>query len=150
MVAEKPELIPLPSKCPSNPQARKYFEITRTRDLNSCERSTQFNFIKPGNNQNERQTKTSTTRYIVCAAVTPTNLGASASGMAKALRASDMVLQRVVNVHEQSENMMGFNSERFVSGTRQLLMLRKIQQAQTSPVVPQPIKLYNLRHVDNV
>ena len=146
LIAEKPELIPLPSKCPTNPTARKYFEIVQTRDLNSCERSTQFNFFKPGNNQNERPSKMSVTRYIVCAAVTPTNLGASASGMAKVLRSSDMVLQRVVNVHEQSENMMGFNSERFVSGTRQLLMLRKIQQEQNSPVVPQPIKLYNLMY----
>ena len=77
LIAEKPELIPLPSKCPTNPTARKYFEIVQTRDLNSCERSTQFNFFKPGNNQNARPSKMSVTRYIVCAAVTPSNLGAN-------------------------------------------------------------------------
>ena len=36
VIKENPELIPLPSKCPTNPATGKYFEITRTRNLDSC------------------------------------------------------------------------------------------------------------------
>ena len=52
---------------------RKYFEITRTRNLHSCERRSQFNFIKPGHITKQApsglimSSQTSVTRTIVCA-----------------------------------------------------------------------------------
>ena len=157
VIKENPELIPLPSKCPRNAAERKYFEITRTRNLNSCARRSNFHFFKPGrmniltnddSNGGAMSSRMSVTRFIVCASIAPTSSGASGAtgGMAKALRASNLVLQKVINENEQNENMMRFNTERFMTGTKQILMLRKVETAQNFPSVSQPMKLFDLMY----
>ena len=125
IIKENPELIPMPSKCPSNASERKYFEIIRTRNFNSCEKRPDFNFFKPGHLNDETSSQSSITRSIICASVAPVNSSYTSSGIAKALRASQIVFQQIVNENEQEENMMGFNTEKFVTGAKQTLSLRR-------------------------
>jgi hypothetical protein len=171
IVRENPELIPLPEACPTNANgARKYFEITRTRNLDSCESRTQFRFFKPGNAAYSHGciagegtncgSMMSVTGFIVCASVAPSSSGVSGgssgssgssgvSAISKALRAEKIVIQRITNDGEQNINMMPFNAERFVTGSRQRMMLKSIKDISAAPVVAQPIKLYDLMYEYN-
>merc|ERR1719412_1307224 len=45
--------------------------------------------------------------------------------------------------------MMPFNAERFVTGSRQRMMLESIKDISAAPVVAQPIKLYDLMYEYN-
>ena len=156
IIKENPELIPLPSKCPTNAVERKYFEITRTRNLNSCEKRAQFNFFKPWRSDcslpdaskcDFLPSRMSVTRFFMCASISALPSGSTSSaGISKALRASNVVLQRIVNEEEQNVNLMGYNTERFVTGTKQVLMLQSIKDATSFPNVSHPMKLFDLMH----
>jgi hypothetical protein len=158
IIREQPELAPMPELCPSAQAGRKYFEITRTRNLLSCDRRAQFNFFKPGrmNPWTMEETHgsvlpslTSVTKYVVCGETTfQSGSGSSsgASGMAKILRIRNMALQRIYNENEQNVNLMGFQTEKFVTGSKQKLILRRVAAATIIPTVAQPMKLHTLMY----
>ena len=149
-IKENPELVPLPSKCAPNPRDRLYFEIIRTRNLRSCQSLAQFNYYKPGHintmDNEESSTivpsRTSVTRSIVCGSVTPRS--STASGLTQTLKASGIVVQRILNENEQNENLMGFNTDNIVTGTKQVLMIRNIEDSGSVPLISHPMKLHDL------
>ncbi len=46
MVRDRPEILPQPEICQQ--QGQKYYEITKTKDVNTCEKRVAFNWYKPG------------------------------------------------------------------------------------------------------
>ncbi len=60
--------------------------------------------------------RTSETRYIACGS-----------------RPGQLIIQSIVNQGELNQNVMGFNTERVVTGTLQTLRLREIRSASSRP-----------------
>merc|ERR1739849_46618 len=93
------------------------------------------------------------TKYVVCGETTfQSGSGSSsgASGMAKILRIRNMALQRIYNENEQNVNLMGFQTEKFVTGSKQKLILRRVAAATIIPTVAQPMKLHTLMYEHEV
>ena len=44
MIVDRPELIPQPEQC----QEEKYYEIVKTKNVDNCERRSEFSFVQPG------------------------------------------------------------------------------------------------------
>jgi len=127
MIRDRPELIPLPVKCPAD---AKYFELTKTRNVDSCEKRATFAFHQPGKlacaagaaggNCDDMWTRSSVTRYVAC--------GSSRS---------DLTIQSIVNEGELNQNLLGFKTERFVTGSKANFTLKSIRPSSGS--VPMPV-----------
>jgi len=124
----------LPSVCPSN---SKVFEIVKVKNVNRCVRRSTFAFYKPGGYEchpDSESSKTgncegmfarsSVTRYTVC--------GSSEY---------DYVILSILNEGELTQDLMGFKSEKMLTGTRQVLNLvnknrvgREFVSGPTNPI----------------
>jgi hypothetical protein len=118
MIKERSEKIPNGQLCP---QGSKYFEIVKTRDVNSCVKRSSFSFYKPGfyrcptGNCDGMWTRSSLTRYIAC--------GSSRR---------DLRVQYIYNEGELQQNLLGFKTEKFLTGTKQELKLVDERQSSGS------------------
>ncbi len=118
---------PLPKACGSITDA-KFYEIVRSRDVSSCNlRSSSYLFLQPGavrcpragGNCQGQSTRSSVTRYAACG----TGRG-------------DLNIQSVVNEGETEVDMVGYDAEKFVSGSKQNLTL--IEEGPIGSKLPEP------------
>jgi hypothetical protein len=126
MIRDRPELIPFPQECPE----QKYFEVVKTKNIDNCEKRASFSFHKPGRfactegNCKTMWARTSETRVVACGT------------------RGNLVIQTIINQGELNQNLMGFNTERVVSGNLQILRLKEIRTASPRP---QPQNLVSLK-----
>jgi len=111
MVVERPEMVPHPEACPTD----KYYGITKTRDIQKCEKRSAFIFAglsSFGGVVQEKEMgitgRSSSTRYIACGT------------------RGDLVIQSIINDGELTQNLLGVKTERFVTGTLQTFFLSKV------------------------
>lgn len=103
----------------------RYYELTKTRDLNSCSKHTGFSYYKPGffkcqgtGNCEGMWSRSSITRYTACGT-----------------DRDNLNIQTIVNEGELTQNLLGYNSEKFVTGTKQTLKLMSTTTTTTGPTV---------------
>ena len=108
-------------------QGKKFWQVLRTRDITKCTDRSVFLSSKGHKNcvvgncetENSKQTQT---RYFACG-----------------LTAEDMQLHGMINEGEMRQNVVAFNTESVVTGTKQVLKLQKIQSVSSSmPEIPSP------------
>merc|ERR1711955_38468 len=107
-------------------QGKKYFQILRTRDITKCQDSVIYLSSKGhqnclvGNCATDNQ-KQSLTRFFAC--------GNSVN---------ELQITGVINEGEMRQNVVAFNTEQVVTGTKQVLKLQSyLKQPRTSPFVPE-------------
>merc|ERR1719229_2101702 len=108
-------------------QGKKYFQILRTRDITKCQDSVIYLSSKGhqnclvGNCASDNQ-KQSLTRFFAC--------GNSVN---------ELQITGMINEGEMRQNVVAFNTESVVTGTKQVLKLQKIQSLSSSmPEIPSP------------
>jgi hypothetical protein len=115
-VKENPESFPRLTLCSSNPSP-KYFEITKTKDLQSCKQNSIYSFMKPAMTNGCTSPRcvsqlfgaaSSITRYYACGS------------------RSELVLQVIENEGEADSNIFGYKGESLVTGTKQVFKLKEI------------------------
>ena len=132
MIRDRPDLIPNPEQCQGQDQ---YYEITKTKNVNTCERRSAYQFFQPGQfkcqgpNCKSMWARTSETRVIACG---------SARGQLK--------IQTIVNQGELNQNLMGFKTEKFVSGNLQMLRLMEIKSASPKPQPQDQVTVHNMMY----
>lgn len=106
----------------------QFYEIVRSRDVSTCtQRSAAFNFYKPGvmrcraGNCDGQSTRSSITRYSACG-----------SGR------QDMKIQGIYSEGEAEVDLLGFNSEKFVTGNSQNLTLIHQEPISSSGKIGEP------------
>jgi len=111
VIVDRPEMIPYPEAC----REKVYFGMTKTRDLSKCEKRSAYTFFGLGNygremsgNNLDMWSRSSSTRYIAC--------GSRGS----------MVIQSIINDGELNQKLLGYNTERFVTGSMQVFRLKEI------------------------
>jgi len=117
MVVDRPEMIPFPEACPE----QKYFGVTKTKDVAKCEKNSGFNYFGTGrygyqltgNNMN-MWGRSSSTRYIACGS------------------RGRLVIQTIINDGELNQNLLGYKTERFVTGTMQVFHLKEVTSHSTN------------------
>ena len=97
----------------------RYVEIIKTKDVSSCKKYAAFNYYKPGRfacnegNCEGMWSRSSTTRYIAC----------DVNGQLK--------YQTIINDGELFQDLVGYNSEHFLTGTSQTLRLVEQRSASS-------------------
>merc|ERR1712098_356297 len=116
-------------------QGKKYFQVLRTRDVTKCQDSVIFLSSKGhknclvGNCESEN-TKQTQTRLFGC--------GNSVN---------DFQLTGMINEGEMRQNVIAFNTEQVVTGTKQILKLQRVQQiSQQIPEVQSPRTCHDLTY----
>merc|ERR1712142_1358277 len=120
---------------PETCQGKKYFQVLRTRDITKCQDSVIFLSSKGhrnclvGNCDSEN-TKQTQTRLFGC--------GNSVN---------DFQLTGMINEGEMRQNVIAFNTEQVVTGTKQVLKLQRVQQiSQQIPEVQSPRTCHDLTY----
>jgi len=116
-------------------QGKKYFQVLRTRDITKCQDSVIYLSSKGhqnclvGNCASEN-TKQSMTRFFAC--------GNSVD---------DLQITGVINEGEMRQNIVAFNTEQVVTGTKQVLKLESVQQiSQQIPEIQAPRTCHDLSY----
>jgi len=116
-------------------QGKKYFQVLRNRDITKCQDSVIFLSSKGhknclvGNCDSEN-TKQTQTRLFGC--------GNSVN---------DFQLTGMINEGEMRQNVIAFNTEQVVTGTKQVLKLQRVQQiSQQIPEVQSPRTCHDLTY----
>merc|ERR1711973_990167 len=116
-------------------QGKKYFQVLRNRDITKCQDSVIFLSSKGhknclvGNCDSEN-TKQTQTRLFGC--------GNSVN---------DFQLTGMINEGEMRQNVIAFNAEQVVTGTKQVLKLQRVQQiSQQIPEVQSPRTCHDLTY----
>lgn len=131
VVKDLPKVIPYPEECPRLSEGGKYFELIKTRDISSCSKYTSFQFYKPGffrcpnGNCEGMWTRSSVTRYTACGSVEKLNI------------------QTITNEGELQQNLFGFKTEKFLTGTRQVLKLVSTRSSSSEVVAPVNSRIFN-------
>jgi len=116
-------------------QGKKYFQILRTRDITKCQDSVIYLSSKGhqnclvGNCASDNQ-KQSLTRFFAC--------GNSVN---------ELQITGVINEGEMRQNVVAFNTEQVVTGTKQVLKLQSVQQiSQQIPEIQSPRTCHDLSY----
>merc|ERR1712025_808547 len=104
---------------PEHCQGKKYFEVMKARDITKCMDRSLFLSSKSHakcllGNCDEVSTKSSTTRYFGCGETVET-----------------IQLHGIINEGELMQNVLAFNTEQVVTGTKQILKLVTVQPITT-------------------
>jgi hypothetical protein len=108
-------IIPKPEYCPgrSEGERSRVYELTKVRNVNNCRKRSTYQSFKPGGytcktgNCGGMWSRSSITRYIVCG------------------EPNRFVIQTILNEGELVQDLMGFKSEKMLTGTRQVLKLER-------------------------
>lgn len=127
IVKERAHYFPHLEACTS----KKFYEITKTKEIDSCKKSAVYTFMKPA-------VKAESCNSFKCLS----NTFGSASSMTRYYACgprSNWILQTIVNEGEIVQRPVGVKSETITTGTRQVLKLRTIQPISSEvPKPPQP------------
>lgn len=114
------------------------YELTKTKDVNSCSKRATFMNYKPGffscpaGNCDGQWSRSSITRYVACGTSGPQNLE----------------IKAIINEGEFNLDLLGFKTEKVLSGTKQVLeLLSKKKTGTPFPQPSQPKTFDNLRYV---
>ena len=116
-------------------QGKKIFEVLKTRDVNKCTERTSFITSQPGKylcptgNCETMWQRSSITRYIAC-------------GTSEA----NMNLHAIVNIGELNQSLLGYNTEKVVTGTKQVMKLVNIAPLYSTllPQISSPKRMNGL------
>lgn len=128
MIRDRPELIPYPEEC----RGQQYFEVTKSKNIDNCEKRSAFSFYKPGyfkcNGPNCKNmwSRTSETRVIACGT------------------RGNLMIQSIVNQGQLNQNLLGIETEKFMSGNMQILRLREVRSASPKPEPRDAVTLRNM------
>jgi hypothetical protein len=131
VVKDLPKIIPYPEECPRLSEGGKYFELVKTRDISSCSKYTSFQYYKPGflrcpnGNCEGMWTRSSVTRYTACGSVEKLNI------------------QTITNEGELQQNLFGFKTEKFLTGTRQVMKLISTRSSSSEIITPVSSRVYS-------
>jgi len=118
---------------PEHCQGKKYFEVMKARDITKCMDRSLFLSSKSHakcllGNCDEVSTKSSTTRYFGCGETVET-----------------IQLHGIINEGELLQNVLAFNTEQVVTGTKQILKLVTVQPITTDvPEIEAPKTLLDI------
>lgn len=125
-------------------QDAKVYQMIKTKDVNNCLHRKSFVYAKPGTfdchyglnrtgNCAGMYSRSSVTRYVLCGGVNGD---------------SELVIRSIVNEGELQQDLMGFRSEKMLTGTRQVLTLTSKHSGSTGGVSrpTSPIEMDNLFH----
>lgn len=128
MIRDRPELIPYPEEC----RGQKYYEVTKSKNIDNCEKRSAFSFYKPGffkcNGPNCKNmwSRTAETRVIACGT------------------RGNLMIQSIVNQGQLNQNLLGIKTEEFMSGNLQVLRLREIRSASPKPEPRDVVQIRNM------
>jgi hypothetical protein len=134
-------LLDLPEVCSSESSV---YELVKVRDVNRCVRRRTFSFYKPGGFSNcggdvgscgGMYARSSVTRYVICSE------GESYGYEPK------FVIKKIVNEGELNQDLMGFKSEKMLTGTRQELKLVRKTRSSSSSYSSGPSSPITLNHL---
>nr|ALO75637.1 vitellogenin 2 [Tigriopus kingsejongensis] len=109
-----------------------FYELVKTKDVNSCEKRSSFSYYKPGHfrcptgNCDGMWSRSSITRYIACGEV------------------SNLKVVSIQNEGELYQNLMGINTENILTGTRQVMKLTEVKSGAQIQEPSNPIVLKSL------
>ena len=138
-VKENPESFPRKELCTGS--NAKYYEITKTKDLNACRTKPSFSFIKPSVTNGCTSPKcvsemfmsqASVTRYYACG------------------QRSNLILQFIDQEGEYDTKLSGYKTESVVSGTKQIFKLKEvktIRQEVPKPTQPRTIESLSYEYI---
>jgi len=130
MVVDKPEMVPYPEEC----RGQKYYEVTKIKNVDNCERRSAFSYYKPGffkcNGPNCKNmwARTSETRFIACGT------------------RGNLMIQSIINHGELTQNLLGIKTEKVVSGNLQILRLKEVRSASPRPAPRDLVELKNMMY----
>lgn len=128
------KLLPKPHYCPQqtlNSLKSNVYYVTKTRNLENCVRRASYSFYKPGSfsckggNCGGQWARSSITRYVVCG--NPDNY----------------IIQSIVNEGELHQDLLGYQSEKVLTGTRQVLRLKNVNDNSSPKQPSNPTMLSN-------
>merc|ERR1712200_118097 len=116
LVSEAEKALMKPEMC----EGKKIFQVMRTRDITKCTERSLFVATRGHENClvggcNGVNGKVGMTRFLGCGTDT-----------------SDFQMHAIINEGEHQQNLLSFNTEKVMTGTRQVLALKEVRKTQTA------------------